>query len=157
MIWAVDQDNEKGESMSDLLGIGPANGVDPAKAAAYKQQFRDATLQNAIASSCYWSLCSEQCQSGYFSVAEARGQIAGIQRSSVCTGDAVQTLCCAPGTSMGKCEWNGFRGIGMPCSPACNDTDAVIVARNSNSLGLGKADHLEDLTCSGIIILYSPC
>ncbi|KFY20605.1 hypothetical protein V491_03570, partial [Pseudogymnoascus sp. VKM F-3775] len=55
--WSIDQDNTAGDSMNDLMGIGTANGVSEAAAASFKEQMANATLQNAIASSCYWSLC----------------------------------------------------------------------------------------------------
>ena len=108
----MDQDNTAGDSMNDLLGIGTANGVSAAAAESYIEQLANATLQQAIASSCYWSLYGDQCTTGYFDVTEAHGQVAGIQENSVCTGDEVQTLYCAPGTTMGTCQWEGFRGVG---------------------------------------------
>ncbi|KAK5654286.1 hypothetical protein OQA88_7463 [Cercophora sp. LCS_1] len=149
MIWAIDQDNANGDSMNDLLGIGKANGVSSGSAASYRQQLADATLQQAVASSCYWSLCGGTCTTGYFGVAEARGQVAGIERNSVCLPGEVQTLCCAPGTTMGTCRWEGFRGVGFPCSPACSDPEATIVARNTNSVTMNEGGQLADLTCIG--------
>lgn len=135
--------------MNDLLGIGIANGVDPAAAESYIEQLANATLQQAIASSCYWSLCGDSCTTGYFDVTEAHGQVAGIQENSICAGNQVQTLCCAPGTTMGTCQWEGFRGVGFPCSPACSDPSAVIVARNSNSYQTNEGGQTADLTCTG--------
>ncbi|KAJ5921194.1 CAZyme family GH18 [Penicillium verhagenii] len=149
MIWSIDQDNTAGESMNDLMGIGTANGVSEAAAASFKEQMSNATLQNAVASSCYWSLCGDTCTTGYFDVTDARGQIAGYQSSPVCSPGESQTLCCAPGTSMGTCQWEGWRGVGMPCSPACSDPDATIVARNTNSYVVNDGGQLEDLTCTG--------
>ncbi|KAK4033108.1 hypothetical protein C8A01DRAFT_40430 [Parachaetomium inaequale] len=149
MIWALDQDDKAGSSMNDLLGIGTANGVSGAAAESYKQQLANATLQQAVASSCYWSLCGGSCTTGYFGVTEARGQVAGIQRNSVCAPGEFQTLCCAPGTSMGTCKWEGFRGVGFPCSPACSNPSAVIVARNTNSYSMNEAGQTTDLTCTG--------
>lgn len=37
MIWAMDQDDSKGSSMNDLLGVGTANGISPEKVEAYKK------------------------------------------------------------------------------------------------------------------------
>lgn len=131
--------------MNDLLGIGAANGIPAAAAQSYKEQLANATLQQAVASSCYWSLCGEGCTTGYFGPTQARGQVAGFQDNLVCPAGEVQTLCCAPGTTMGSCKWEGFRGVGFPCSPACSDPGATIVARNSNSQG----DEAAGLTCTG--------
>jgi hypothetical protein len=54
--WSIDQDNTAGNSMNDLMGIGTANGVSEAAAASFKEQMANATLQNAVASSCSGSL-----------------------------------------------------------------------------------------------------
>ncbi|KAI0419485.1 putative class V chitinase [Xylaria grammica] len=149
MIWSLDQDNSNGDSMSDMLGIGKANGVTDKYAKAHKEQMNDAVLQKEIASSCYWTLCGKPCEYGYFDTTEAKGQIANIQQNSVCSNGEVQTLCCAPGTTMGTCSWEGFRGIGLPCTPVCSGKDAVVVAQNSNSYQGNKGGQLADLTCTG--------
>ncbi|GAP92627.1 putative glycoside hydrolase family 18 protein [Rosellinia necatrix] len=154
MIWALDQDNAAGESMNDLLEIGKANGVSELAAESYKEQLASATLQQAIASSCYWSLCGESCAAGYFSVTEARGQVGGIRKNLICTGSELQMLCCASGTAMGTCAWEGFRGVGFPCSPTCSDPTATIIARNSNSYGVNDGDQAIDLTCTGGYQVY---
>ena len=83
MIWSIDQDNTNGDSMSDLLGVGTASGATEAEAQSYKDQLNNATLQKGIAASCYWSLCGDTCQSGYFDVTEAKGQVSGVQQKSV--------------------------------------------------------------------------
>ncbi|KAF2969308.1 hypothetical protein GQX73_g4255 [Xylaria multiplex] len=149
MIWALDHDNSDGDSMSDLLGVGEANGVTKKAASAYKEQMNNAVLQKEIASSCYWTLCGKQCENGYFDTTEAKGQVANVQQNSVCSNGEVQTLCCAPGTTMGTCTWEGFRGIGLPCTPVCNNTKAIIVAQNSNSYQENAGGQLADLTCMG--------
>ncbi|KAJ6079219.1 class V chitinase [Penicillium canescens] len=82
MIWSMDMDNTNRDAMNDLLGIGQANGVTEAKATDYKNQLGNATLQNSIAASCYWTLCGGTCNSTYFDVTEARGQIAHVQQNS---------------------------------------------------------------------------
>lgn len=149
MIWSIDQDNTNGDSMSDLLGVGTASGATEAEAQSYKDQLNNATLQKGIAASCYWSLCGDTCQSGYFDVTEAKGQVSGVQQNSVCSNGDYQTLCCAPGTIMGTCQWEGWKGVGMPCSPVCNDTSATIIAQNSNSYYEDGDGLLQDLTCTG--------
>ncbi|OJJ66497.1 hypothetical protein ASPBRDRAFT_59613 [Aspergillus brasiliensis CBS 101740] len=149
MIWSIDMDNTNGDAMNDLLGIGQANGVTEAEATDYKNQLGNATLQNSIAASCYWTLCGASCNSTYFDVTEARGQIANVQQNSVCQPGEYQTLCCAPQTTMGTCGWEGFRGVGLPCTPVCADPDATIVAQNSNSYGVDENGLTSDLTCTG--------
>ncbi|PLB55790.1 putative class V chitinase [Aspergillus steynii IBT 23096] len=149
MIWALDMDNDDGDAMSDVMGIGKANGVTSAQAASFKDQYEIAAEGNAVASSCYWSLCGESCKNSYFDVTEARGQVASVQQTSICLVGQYQTLCCAPQTTMGKCKWEGFRGVGLPCTPVCEDPDAVVVAQNSNSYSMDEDGHIADLTCTG--------
>jgi chitinase len=149
MIWALDMDTAEGDSMDDLLGVGQANGVSEAEAQKYKAQLGNATLQKDIAASCYWSLCGKDCKNGYFGVTEAYGQVANVQQNSVCSNSELQTLCCAPGASMGTCQWEGFRGVGLPCAPVCSDPTAVIVAQNTNSYQENADGQLADLTCTG--------
>lgn len=153
MIWSLDQDNSDGDSMSDLLGVGQANGVSAEEAKAYKEQMANAALQNDIAASCYWTLCGKPCENGYFDTTEAKGQVASVQQDSVCSNGEVQTLCCAPGTTMGTCSWQGFRGVGLPCTPVCNDTTDIVVAQNSNSYQENEAGQVADLTCNGKLLL----
>ncbi|AEO61191.1 glycoside hydrolase family 18 protein, partial [Thermothelomyces thermophilus ATCC 42464] len=64
MIWALDQDDAKGSSKKDLLGTGPANGISEEAAESYMKQLANATLQKAVASSCYWTLCGGGCNHG---------------------------------------------------------------------------------------------
>lgn len=149
MIWAMDMDNTDGGAMNGVLGIGEANDVTETEATDYKNQLGNATLQTAIATSCYWTLCGELCNTTYFDVTEASGQIAHVQQSSVCQPGEYQTLCCAPQATMGTCSWEGFRGVGLPCSPVRQDPDAVIAAQNSNSYQVDEDGLTSDLTCTG--------
>ncbi|KAJ6031855.1 class V chitinase [Penicillium herquei] len=149
VIWSMDMDNADGDAMSDVMGIGEVNGITAAQAANYKILLEDATLEKSIASSCYWTLCGETCSSTYVGVTDARGQVANVQQDPVCAPDEYQTLCCAPQTTMGTCRWNGYRGVGLPCSPFCEDPRAVVVAQNTNSYGMDEDGLTEDLTCTG--------
>lgn len=151
MIWAVDQDDSQGSSTNDLLGIGPANGVSPEEAQKIRDDLANATQAAAVASSCYWTFCGDDCTPGYFPATVARGQVAGIQRDTECPADQYQTLCCAPGTTMGTCKWDGWRGVGLSCAPACSDSDATIVARNSNSGDLDCNGGYQAYCCSGFV------
>ncbi|KAK8067767.1 glycoside hydrolase family 18 protein [Apiospora saccharicola] len=148
MIWSIDQDNT-GASMDDMLGIGDANSVPDAIKKGYKDMAAAATRRKAVADSCYWSLCGGQCTDGYFDVTESRGSPSAAQRNAICGPGEVQTLCCAPGTTMGQCRWEGFRGVGFPCSPACSDRNATLVARNTNSYHTNQDGQIRDLTCIG--------
>jgi chitinase len=151
MIWAVDQDDSKGSSTNDLLGIGPANGVSVEVAQRIKDDLNNATQAAAVGSSCYWTFCGETCKNGYFSATQATGQIAGIQRDTECAKDQPQTLCCAPGTTMGQCSWDGWRGVGLSCAPVCSNPSATIVARNSNNAEYNCNGGYQAYCCNGFI------
>jgi chitinase len=140
MVWAVDQDAGDGSSTNDLLGIGTSNGVDAAKAKKAKDQLIAAQKTAAVASSCYWTFCNKDCAVGYFPATTAKGQVQSIQADTNCPVDQAHTLCCAPGTTLGTCKWEGWRGVGLSCAPVCSDSSATIVARNTNS---------EDKDCNG--------
>lgn len=151
MVWAVDQDDIKSSSTNDLLGIGPANGVSLESAESAKEQYRNATRAAEVGNSCYWTFCGESCKTGWIPATHANGQIAGIQKDTECPLGDPQTLCCAPGTTMGTCAWNGWRGVGLSCAPACQDTKAVIVARNSNSGDRDCNGGYQAYCCSGFV------
>jgi chitinase len=151
MIWAVDQDDAQSSSTNDLLGIGPASGVSKDEASNIKKQLNNVTQAAAVGNSCYWSFCGSSCKPGWFATINAQGQVAGTLRDTECPEDAEQTLCCAPGTVMGTCKWEGWRGVGLSCAPACSDSSAVIVARNSNYGDRHCNGGYQAYCCSGFI------
>jgi chitinase len=134
MIWSVDQDDTKGTSTSDLLGLGTANGVSAEKALELKQNQRDAISQATNMNSCYWTFCGDSCASGYFAETSAKGQVNGVSSNTVCQNGQVETLCCASGTNMGTCEWEGWNGVGLACSGGgCLGSGSVAIAFNTNN------------------------
>lgn len=151
MIWAVDQDDVQGSSTNDLLGIGPANGISTDRARDIKNQINNATQTNAVASSCYWTFCGEFCKAGWFPATSANGQIAGVQRDTECPADTTQLLCCAPGTTLGTCKWEGWRGVGLSCAPVCSDSSAVVAARNTNFGDRDCNGGYQAFCCSGFV------
>ncbi|KUJ13269.1 glycoside hydrolase [Mollisia scopiformis] len=149
LIWAIDQDDTAHSSNRDLLGIGPSNGISAEVAAAMKAAQQQAEIQATVRNSCYWSFCGGSCAQGYFPETTAKGQVLGISRHTVCTGDEYQTLCCAPGTNTGTCSWEGWRGVGLSCMQGgCSDSSSSLVAMNTNQFVL-NSDLNINLTCSG--------
>jgi hypothetical protein len=131
MIWSVDQDDLSGTSTSDLLGLGAANKVSPVLALELKKNELEAMSLAVNIDSCYWTFCGGQCDSGYFAQSWAAGQVNGVSSNTVCKNGQVQTLCCASGTNMGQCEWDGWRGVGLPCDGgSCSNFGAVAIAFN---------------------------
>ncbi|KAJ5421601.1 glycoside hydrolase [Penicillium cf. griseofulvum] len=152
MIWSLDQDSSDGTSSNDLLGIGTANGVSAAVATTLREQKDSAEKSATLQSSCYWTFCGDECTTGYISETSAKGQVAGIQLDTTCDGDEVQMLCCAPGTNTGTCSWNGWRGVGFPCSTNSCPNGTDLIARNSESNSYQEMAGMSgtyDLTCNG--------
>jgi chitinase len=151
MIWAVDQDDLQSSSTNDLLGLGPANGVSTDIANNIKDQINNLTQANAVASSCYWTFCGDSCKPGWFPATSASGQIAGVQRDTECPATTTQTLCCAPGTTLGTCKWEGWRGVGLSCAPVCSDPLATVAARNTNFGDRDCNGGYQAFCCSGFV------
>jgi chitinase len=151
MIWAANQDDSRSSSTDDLLGIGSANGVSAENAQKAKDSLNKASETAAIGSSCYWTSCSEFCKSGDFGVTGATGQITGMQQDTECPEDQGRMLCCIPGTAIGHCSWDGWRGVGLSCVSRCEDPSATIVARNSNFAEYNCNGGYQVYCCSGFV------
>lgn len=119
MIWAVDLDDKDSTSTNDYLGIGKANGVSPSVALELKSKRRLAQTEATNINSCYWSFCGGKCVDEYFEETYSDGQVNGVSSNTVCKNGEKQTLCCASGTTMGTCSWNGWNGVGLSCGGGC--------------------------------------
>ncbi|KAJ6016621.1 hypothetical protein N7540_011212 [Penicillium herquei] len=75
--WSIDQDNVLAIQIGWLRYCQ----------SPFKEQMANATLQSAVASlSCYWSLCGGSCNSRYFDVTDARGQIVASTEFGLLSG-----------------------------------------------------------------------
>jgi hypothetical protein len=132
-----------------LLGIGASNGfsVD----ARNHLRFGIESLEEAeeIAASCYWTFCGSECTQGYTAETQARGIIPGLGYDAECPVGLAKTLCCAPSTTIGKCQWDGWRGVGMPCTGSCEKSTAKSIAENTNSYRDNEGTPFVDHTCNG--------
>lgn len=131
MIWAIDLDDSAGTSNEDTLGIGASSGYSDELTSAVQSGISRAEDAAAVENSCYWSLCGDSCTYGFFQATQANGQVGGVSDSTICSDGEMQTLCCAAGTTMGQCEWDGWAGVGLACGSRCNDLNATLVAANS--------------------------
>lgn len=57
MIWAIDQDNTDGDSMSDFLGIGSSSGNSANRTKELKEFYASSTAADLVKNSCYWTFC----------------------------------------------------------------------------------------------------
>ncbi|KAF1812432.1 hypothetical protein P152DRAFT_397522, partial [Eremomyces bilateralis CBS 781.70] len=136
MVWAFDHDNLEGDSVSLLLGLDTSQGVDPDDALTLKKWIKKSDFQAQAQALCYWTGCDEECDVRYFPETWSSGQPKNVPPSNQCTA-GFRTLCCAASTSMGRCAWEGWRGVGMRYTRSvCQNPDAVWIAGSSTSLQL---------------------
>lgn len=93
------------------------------------------TLAKMCASKLLFTLDTANNFQSYYPVTQAKGQVANNGKDAsvdtICKGTEVQSLCCAPGTTLGTCGWEGYNGVGMPCSASCANDSAIAIAENS--------------------------
>ncbi|KAL4964523.1 glycoside hydrolase family 18 protein [Aspergillus stella-maris] len=134
-VWSVDLDDQYHKSSNDLLralgAIVPA-GASSDDIEAIRDYREVMDRQETIEKACYWSFCGETCATHWLAFTHSKGQVPGLSGDLPCRGDDVRTLCCAPGSSMGRCDWFGWRGVGMPCAPRGCPVGKELVARNTN-------------------------
>lgn len=123
MVWAVDQVDQ-----------GASNGLGQAAGVTVSQQ-GDASQLSANQKAgliCRYNDCGESCPSGSNEVAQSNGQPGQLSTSSRCSKGEYRALCCDDGTTMGKCQWRGFRGAGLSCMGGCADGETEITTNTNN-------------------------
>ncbi|KAL4879023.1 hypothetical protein BJY04DRAFT_229519 [Aspergillus karnatakaensis] len=153
LIWAVDLDGTTHSSSKDLQGIGSSNGISPEDAETLQEIAARETKAAAISNSCYWSFCGQNCVQGYSEMTLAKGQVPGLLFDSGCSGNDVRSLCCVSGTATGKCSWEGWRGVGLPCSSNyCPDGSELIAANSKLNIHADSgAGGSQSFCCSGFV------
>lgn len=135
MVWAMDQVDQ-----STSNGLGQAAGVtlsqqDDAKQAAADQQ---------ASVTCRYGNCGAKCPKGQSEATESNGQPGSLSTSDRCPKGKYRPLCCDSGTTLGQCQWRGFRGVGLSCMGGCGDGETQVAA-NTNNHDKKKGDQ----TCNG--------
>ncbi|KAL8826184.1 MAG: hypothetical protein Q9191_003962 [Dirinaria sp. TL-2023a] len=139
MVWAIDQ---KDQTQSNGLGLAP--NVSPDQQANAQQMSKD----QAASLSCYTTNCNAKCKKGTNKVAEVFGQPGQVSTRDRCPKNQYRSVCCNDGTSMGHCQWRGYRGVGMSCIQGCADGETEIVTDTS------VHDGSKDRTCNGGLQSY---
>lgn len=132
--------DQKDQTISN--GLGPAPAVTKPQQDNAKQMAQD---QQASSISCYTADCGQKCKKGTNEVTQMSGQPGQLSTSSRCPKNQVQTLCCNDGTTMGKCAWRGFRGVGLPCTSGCASGQTEVV-KNTNNI---DSKHKINQSCNG--------
>ncbi|KAI1827703.1 glycosyl hydrolases family 18-domain-containing protein [Xylaria intraflava] len=143
MIWAMDQMNQ-----AQSNGLGQAPGVTADQQADAQQMSAD----QAAKLSCYTTDCNSQCKSGTNKVAEVFGQPGQVSTRDRCPQGQYRSVCCTDGTTMGKCAWRGYRGMGMSCIQGCASGETEVVTDTSvmnNDKAQTCNGGLQSYCCSG--------
>lgn len=134
MVWAMDQVDQKADN-----GVAPAAGVTTADQQDAKQKMGDL----AAGISCYTTDCNVPCMKSTNQVAQMNGQPGQLSTNDRCPKGQYRNLCCASGTTMGKCQWRGFRGKGLSCMGGCADGETDVVQDTNNH------EKKKDQDCAG--------
>lgn len=135
MVWAMDQVDQTAP-----------NGLDPGGTDVTSDQQDDASQMSdnqAAQMTCKATDCGESCPAGSNPVTQVNGNPGSLSTKGRCKKGKYRSICCQGGTTMGTCQWRGFRGHGLSCIGGCADGETE-VATNTNSHE-GKTDH----TCNG--------
>lgn len=139
MVWAMDQVDQK--SSNDL---GVNGNVTPDQQGNANQMASD----QLAGTTCRSAPCGSKCPKGSSQVTESNGQPGQLSTSEKCPKGKHQPLCCDHGTTMGKCQWRGFRGAGLSCISGCADGETEVTTNKNNH---GKKG---DQTCNGGVQSY---
>jgi chitinase len=140
MVWATDQVDQ---GSSDAYGSAPIVTTDQMSNA------KQASADQQAGITCYTSDCNAGCKIGTTSVTQMNGQPGQLSTSNRCSKGQYRTLCCDVGTTLGTCQWRGFRGAGMACTSGCADGETELV-KDTNNHEKKKGDQ----TCNGGIQSY---
>ncbi|KAK6000837.1 hypothetical protein QM012_003562 [Aureobasidium pullulans] len=138
MVWAIDQKDQIADN-----GLGKAPGVTVDQQADAQQMSND----QAAKLTCYTTDCNAKCKKGTNEVTQMNGQPGQLSTSDRCPKNQYRSLCCNDGTTLGKCQWRGYRGAGLSCIQGCSEGETELVTDTNNH---GKKDQ----TCNGGLQSY---
>ncbi|KAF6219691.1 hypothetical protein HO133_004160 [Letharia lupina] len=142
MVWAMDQVDQTKPN-----GLGPAStvSVTPPQQSNANQMSAD----QLAGLTCKASACGAGCPPGTNAVTQMNGQPGQLSTTDRCPKKQYQTLCCLDGTQTGKCQWRGWKGVGLPCVSGCKDGETE-VSQNTNNHDSKKKSQ----TCNGGLQSY---
>ena len=142
MVWAMDQVDQ---TKSNGLGPASAASVSPPQQSNANQMSAD----QLAGLTCKASACGASCPPGTNAVTQMNGQPGQLSTTGRCPKNQYQTLCCLDGTQTGKCQWRGWKGVGLPCVSGCADGETE-VSQNTNNHDSKKKSQ----TCNGGLQSY---
>ena len=142
MIWAMDQVDQTKSN-----GLGPASAVSVTPPQQSNANQMSADQQAGL--TCKASACGASCPPGTNAVTQMNGQPGQLSTTDRCPKNQYQTLCCLDGTQTGKCQWRGWRGVGLPCISGCKDGETEVTQNTNNHDSKKKSE-----TCNGGLQSY---
>ena len=142
MVWAMDQVDQ---TKSNRLGPVSAVSVTPPQQSNANQMSAD--QQASLI--CKASLFGASCPPGTNAVTQMNGQPGQLSTTDRCPKNQYQTLYCLDGTQTGKCQWRGWRGVGLPCISGCKDGETEVTQNTNNHDSKKKSE-----TCNGGLQSY---
>ncbi|KAL2066089.1 hypothetical protein VTL71DRAFT_2160 [Oculimacula yallundae] len=139
MVWAMEQVDQKAGNQNSAH-----SDVTKDQQADAKQKADDLTA----GISCYTTDCDAKCKKGTNQVAQMNGQPGSLSTNDRCGKGKYRNLCCDDGTTMGTCQWRGYRGVGLSCISGCADGETEIVQDTNHK------EKKSDQTCSGGLQSY---
>ncbi|CAK7203033.1 hypothetical protein SEUCBS139899_005762 [Sporothrix eucalyptigena] len=142
MVWAMDQVDQKADN-----GFGGA----PAAAGAHvtpaqQQNAVDACADMLASVKCYASDCGGGCKPGTVQVAQFNGQPDQLSTNARCPRKSYRSLCCDAASTMGTCQWRGYRGAGLGCLKGCAADETELTTNTNQHDEKGKKG---DKDCHG--------
>ena len=135
MVWAVDQVSQTADNGFGGSAAQAGASVSPSQ----QQDANQATMNNVAGLTCYVSECSQDCKPGTSEVAQFNGQPSQLSTSDRCSKKTYRSLCCDSKTSLGTCQWRGYRGAGLSCIGGCAAGETELTT-NTNSHESKKGD-----------------
>lgn len=136
----MDQIDQSGDN-----GLAPAPGITTEDQDDAKSDSDDLNAKGV----CYTTDCDQKCMKGTNPVTQMNGQPGQLSTNDKCAKGKYRNLCCPDGTTMGTCQWRGWRGQGLSCISGCDDGETELTT-DTNSHESKKTDK----DCTGGLQAY---
>ena len=123
MVWAMDQVDQTAPNSN-----GPVPGITSGQQSDANQMSGD----QQAGMTCRTGDCGAGCPKGSHEVTEVNGQPGQLSTSARCPKGKYRSVCCDAGTTMGKCQWRGYRGAGLSCMSGCADGETEVTTNINN-------------------------
>ena len=140
MVWATDQVSQTASN-----GFGGSAAAAGAVVSTSQQASADQSSADHVAGlTCYVADCGQNCKPGTGEVTQFNGQPGSLSTSDKCAKKSYRSLCCDSKTTVGTCQWRGYRGAGIACIGGCASGETELTTNTNSHLPKGG-----DKNCHG--------